>query len=58
MRSRSLAVISPRRYGIDADAGGLHLGEHAHQRQLDLAVQTLETELQQARALRRRQSRR
>ena len=37
---------------VHLDAGGLHLREHAHERQLDLAEQPLEAELDEARPLR------
>ena len=37
---------------VHLDAGGLHLGEDAHERELDLAEEPLEAELEQARPLR------
>ena len=36
---------------VHLDAGGLHLREHAHERQLDLAEEPLEAELDEPRAL-------
>ncbi len=50
-RSRTRAVISPRRYGSTLTPAASMRREHVHERQLDLAEQPLEAELEQARAL-------